>query len=80
MFEGAPAGIAVADSSEVLIQGCQVLDGRTEPLMQHAIRWTGEGANNLIAHCQLGGTTAPSEVPKHVRQWDNLIVATGAGG
>jgi hypothetical protein len=79
VFEGAPAGIAVADSSEVLIQGCQVLDGRSEPLMQHAIRWTGEGANNLIAHCQLGGTVAPSEVPKHVRQWDNQIVATRGG-
>ena len=80
VFEGAPAGIAIADSSEVLIQGCQVLDGRAEPRMQHAIRWTGEGANNLIAHCQLGGTAAPSEVPKHVRQWDNQVVATPAGG
>ena len=48
--------------------------------MQHAIRWTGEGAHNLIAHCQLGGTSGPSDVPKHVRQWDNQVVATPAAG
>jgi len=80
VFEGAPAGISVEDSSEVLIQGCQVLDGRAEPLMQHALRWTGEGANNLVAHCQLGGTVAPCHVPAHVRQWDNQIVTTRGAG
>ena len=74
IFEGAPTGIAVDDSSEVLIQGCQVLDGRTEPLMQHALRWTGAGAHNLVAHCQLGGTVAPCDVPAHVRQWDNQVI------
>lgn len=72
VLDGAPVGIAVDECSDVLVQGCTILDGRTPALMQHAIRWTGDGSGNLIAHCRVGGTVAALDVPKQVRRWDNL--------
>ncbi|MCY2966847.1 MAG: right-handed parallel beta-helix repeat-containing protein [Planctomycetota bacterium] len=72
ILEGAPVGIALNDCADVLIQGCSILDGRATPLMQHAIRWTGEGSGNLISQCRLGGTAAAIDAPKHVRRWNIL--------
>jgi hypothetical protein len=39
LLDGVPAGLLVEDSDDVLVTGCMILDGRTEPLMEQAIRW-----------------------------------------
>ncbi|MFN0053000.1 MAG: right-handed parallel beta-helix repeat-containing protein [Planctomycetales bacterium] len=73
ILEGAPCGLFVDDCQDTLITGCTILDARTPPLMEAAIRWQGSGAGNLISACRVGSGSAGSILaPQGVRQWNNL--------
>jgi Right handed beta helix region len=71
--DSAPCGLFAEECSDTVISGCSILDTRTPPRMETAIQWTGPGSGNLIANCRLGtGTTGIMQIPKHVRDWNNL--------
>jgi hypothetical protein len=73
ILEGAPYGLFVDECSDTLVSGSSILDGRSPPLMQAAVRWQGKGAGNLIANCRLGkGTAGVVMAEPHVRDWNNL--------
>jgi polygalacturonase len=74
ILEPAPYGLFLDECSDTLVTGCTILDGRSPPLMQSAIRWQGSGSGNLIAHCRLGkGSAGAVAAEPHVRQWNNLV-------
>jgi hypothetical protein len=54
LLEGAPVGLFVDRSRNVLVTGCTILDSRHPPLATHAVRWLGEGAGNALHACRLG--------------------------
>jgi polygalacturonase len=56
-LNGAPTGIAAADSSHVSITGCTIHDTRPKPIAKHAIRFTGRGVGNLHENNSIGPTT-----------------------
>ena len=74
ILEPAPYGLFLDECSDTLVTGCTILDGRSPPLMEAAIRWQGAGSGNLIAACRLGKGSAASVLAQpHVRQWENLV-------
>ena len=58
LLDGAPYGIDALRCQEVNINGCTLIDTRKEIRAQGAIRFRGQGANNLIASCTVGKTRA----------------------
>jgi hypothetical protein len=76
ILDGAPYGLFLDECSDTLISGCSILDARSSPLMQAAVRWQGSGTGNLIANCRLTrGTVGTIVAEPHVRDWNNLIGA-----
>ncbi|HVW00189.1 MAG TPA: right-handed parallel beta-helix repeat-containing protein [Planctomycetaceae bacterium] len=73
VLDGAPYGIWLEKCSEMLMTGCTVLENREEKLMKAAIRWNGEGRNNMIATSRLGkGTDATVAADGQVKLVDNV--------
>lgn len=65
LLDGVPAGLLVEDSDDVLVTGCTILDGRAEPLMEHAIRWRSSGGPPRgcgVHACRLENLDAPAGV------------------
>ncbi len=58
LLDGAPYGIDAEQCREVNINGCTLIDTRKEIRAQGAIRFRGQGANNLISSCTIGKTRA----------------------
>ena len=55
LIDGAPAGIYVENSSDVLLTGCTVQEARDNPLAKSAIHWTGPGQGNALTASRLVG-------------------------
>lgn len=74
IVDGAPYGLLLDQCSETVLSGCSILDSRNPKLMQSAIRWTGDGANNLVTGSRLdGGLGGKQEFPAHVTASGNLL-------
>lgn len=74
ILNGAPAGIAVEECSDLLLTGSTILDVRDARKMEAAIRWTGPGSGNFLTACRIGGAThKPLDLPDHVKVGDNLV-------
>ncbi|MDA0832898.1 MAG: right-handed parallel beta-helix repeat-containing protein [Planctomycetota bacterium] len=54
----APYGIDLEDCSDILINGCSILDAREKPLMEAALRWQGAGTGNMVHSCRFSKGTA----------------------
>jgi hypothetical protein len=54
LLDGAPYGLLVDSSSDVLLSGTSILEAREEKLAKAPIRWRGPGSGNLVASCRLG--------------------------
>ncbi len=74
VLDGEPNGIYLEDTSDTVITGCTVLDGRDVKQMKSAIRWTGNGSGNLIATSRIGSGTEGSVIAEqHVRLSENVL-------
>ncbi|MGK0185465.1 MAG: polygalacturonase [Verrucomicrobiales bacterium] len=49
LTDGAPHAVMVENCNGISITGCSIQETRAKPKMVSAIRWTGEGARNLVA-------------------------------
>ncbi|MFP6692463.1 MAG: right-handed parallel beta-helix repeat-containing protein, partial [Pirellulales bacterium] len=49
-----PFGILAADSHDLNISGCTILESRRPSRMRSAIRMEGKGTGNLISGCRVG--------------------------
>ena len=69
VLDGTPFGMVLDDCDDTIINGCTVLDGRSEKKMRAAILWKGRGAGNLIAGSRIGrGSEGDIIAPPHVRR------------
>ena len=67
LLEGTPAGLLVEDCEDVLVNGCTILDSRTPPLMETAIRWrhatSPDGPRGCGVHaCRVADLVVPPTV------------------
>lgn len=79
LLDGVPAGLLVEDSDDVLVTGCTILDGRTEPLMERAIRWRSSGGPPRgcgVHACRLEDLDLPAGVAASA----NVIGRSGGDG
>lgn len=70
VLEGSPAALHVEDCSEMVLTGCSFWETRRQFLTRAAIKWSGPGQGNLIAHSR---ANRPVLVPHHVRLEGNLF-------
>jgi polygalacturonase len=74
VLDPAPNGFFIDNCSDTVLCGCTVLDGRSPPFMQAAVRWQGDGSGNLVTGCRLGrGAAGGPATASHVRLWNNLV-------
>ena len=59
-FDGAPCGVYVEKSNNVLLSGSTVMDHKAEKQRENMIRWKGEGKGNFINGCRIGKGTGES--------------------
>ena len=76
LLGGTPYGIDAEQCREVNINGCSVIDARNEIRSQGAIRFRGQGANNLISSCTIGKARGPA---LQLEQQSNVMVTGSIG-
>lgn len=73
ILDGTPTGLQVADSEDVLVNGCSIIDQRAEPLMTRGIHWTGSTRGSMVTQSRLSGATqAAIDAPETLLQAGNL--------
>ena len=73
VLDAVPDGMLFEDCSDTLVSACTVMETRDPSKMDAAIRWSGNGSNNLIAHCRLAaGRDGAVLAPAHVRCETNV--------
>ena len=74
ILDGTPYGMVLEDCQDTIINGCTILDHRTQQKMKAAILWKGTGKGNLISCSRIGrGVDTDLVAPAHVRRSENLL-------
>jgi hypothetical protein len=72
VLDGAPVAMLLVDCRDTVITGTSLFDTRSTPLMEHAIKWIGDGGGNLVANCR---GNRPVVLPDHVAGHGNVFSA-----
>jgi polygalacturonase len=77
MLDGVPYGLDVAESSQVNVSACTIVENREGKFSEAAVRWTKPGRDNMMSHNTLGkGLKGPTIIDPDasVIDKDNLLI------